>query len=108
MAIITSSLFDDISGTCGGVVFRRKFGKITMSARPLKGTQKKATKAIEAWRRQYSGVLSKAKKLYADPVKRAEYAAKCPTNQSVWNFFLSELANEARKKKGPTQGNGKR
>jgi hypothetical protein len=104
MAIITSSLFDDISGTCGGVVFRRKFGKLTMSARPLKGTQKKATKAIQAWRDQYSGVLSKAKKLYADPAKRKEYAAKCPPNQTVWNFINSELANEVQKRKGPNPG----
>jgi hypothetical protein len=94
MAIITSSLFDDIRGTFGGAVFRRIRGKIVVSARPLKGTQKKATKNMAARRKKFKGAISKGKKLYYDPIKRAEYAVKCPPDQALWNFITSELAKE--------------
>ena len=43
MAIVSSPLFDNISGKCGGVVFCKQDGKIIMKALPLKKTHPKAT-----------------------------------------------------------------
>lgn len=97
MAIIENPFFGEIHGKCGGLVFRQSGGKTILQTCPMKGTRKKSTKKQKTWRDKFREIAKKVKSIKCDPILRAEYAAKCPPNQALHAFIISELMKEVEK-----------
>ena len=77
MAIIYSPLFGDISGKCGGVIFRKQFGQTIMQTCPGH-RHKKTTPKQKAHENEFADVVLEARKIMHNAEKRAEWEAKCP------------------------------
>jgi hypothetical protein len=94
MAIVSSPLFDNISGKCGGLVFYKRGDKIVMKSLPLKKKHRKYS--VEQMVRQALFKEAKAKfwLILRDPVEMAKYVARCPSNRNIKNFITSELLLE--------------
>jgi hypothetical protein len=95
MAIVSSPLFDNISGKCGGVVFcKLKNGKIVMKALPLNKKHRKYSPSQQAHMDLWKEVCKRQRFVKRDPVELAKYVARCPTDQYIDNFMTSELWKE--------------
>jgi hypothetical protein len=94
MAIVSSPLFDNISGKCGGVVFCKQGNKIIMKALPLKKKHVKPTEDQKVRWDLFKEVRAMYKLIMRDPVELAKYAAKCPSHRRLHNFIHSELLLE--------------
>jgi hypothetical protein len=97
MAIIENLFWGEIHGKCGGVVFRQLGDKTILQACPMKGIKKRSTTKQKIWRDKFREIAKKVKSIKCDPIQRAEYAAKCPPNQSLHTFIVSELMKEKEK-----------
>jgi hypothetical protein len=94
MAIVSSPLFDSISGKCGGVVFCKYRGKIVMKALPLKKKNRKPTENQQVQQDLFKGVRARRRLIERDQAELAKYAARCPSDINIHNFITSELLLE--------------
>jgi len=92
MAIIYSPLFGDISGKCGGVMFRKQYGQTIMQTCPGH-RHKKTTPKQKAHENEFADVVLEARKIIHNKTKRAEWEAKCPPDksQTLFNRIIKQM-----------------
>ena len=90
MAIVNNPLLGEIRGKFGPGVFAQVNGKTVLRSRPV-WTNKKVSPSMQAQRDAFEDAYPKVKAILNDPVKRAEYDAKCPPGYSLYHRVMKAV-----------------
>jgi len=90
MAIVNNPLLGEISGKFGTGVFSQLNGKTVLRAKPECRKFKPSPKQ-QAQYDKVSNTCLEVRKILHDPIRRAEYNAKCPPGYSLYHRIMKDL-----------------
>ena len=93
MAIVDNPLLGDVRGRYGTGVFCQLKGRTILRSRPVMWNRKLSERQLAQNKKFVEGRLE-AHRILHDPVRRAEYDAKCGPGYSLYHRVMREVMKE--------------